>query len=378
MNTKTLHDLHMLITNYVEASHKIIKNSSSSIVEKLKKSETYSDNELKKVAESGDVISFLIDNDVEVFGNKLREISKQMHEYIDFLTDLKNLMTRKGKAIYEKTEYILNESKKNNLFTGGTPNESKKHYKEKLKESYDKYYQQFTMYKRLKFTIDENILTNHQYKFENLLTIYQYLDNMSNILQTLDNSILNILITILYLNRYIALDKMKIYILFVVKIKKEIPKESFVVLLKQIKQDYKNYIKVMKERDPVFHKDVTQFEEFLQDTISQATPSIAENIHDKIISILKKNKVNVAYSLNNKLLNTITKYQQPKSADIDKIHNDVVQAIDSTRRKHFLPDKIKTDLHSAIQKSVLSPILSKSNSKSSIGSNISNHSNTST
>lgn len=369
MNTKTLYDLHMLVANYVESSHKIIKKSSSSIIEKLKKSETYSDNELQKVVESGDVISFLIDNDIEVFANNLTKISKQIQEYIDFLTDLKNVMMRKGKAIYEKTEYILNESKKNNLFSGGTPNDLKRNYIDKLKESYEKYYKEFTAYKRLKLTIDENILKNHQYKFENLSTMYNYLDNVSNILQGLDNCILHIKITALYLIRYITLDKMKIYISFVVKIKKEIPKESFVLLLKRIKQNYKNYIKDMKERDSVFHKDVTQFEEFLQDTISQATPSITENIYDKIISILKKNKVNVTYSLNNKLLNTITKYQQPNSADIDKIHNDVIQAINSTRRKNFLADKIKTEFHSAIQISVLSPISSKSNSKSSIGSN---------
>ena len=369
MSNKTLYDLHMLIINYIETSHKTIKNSYALIVNKIKDPKTYSDQELKKVFESGDIIPFLTDNDVEIFSKNLTDITQKLKEYIDFVNDIQNAMTHKGKAIYEKTEYILNESKKNSLFLGGTPPiESKRVYLEKLKESYDKYYDEIKIYKKLKFSIDENILMNHEYKIENISIIYNYIENMSNILQKINACILNMKIVLLYLIRYISFDKMRIYISFILKIKKDIPKESFAIILKQIKQNIKIYIKNINDNDPTFNKDIMEFKNFLQNIISKAKPSITENIYDKIINILKKNKVNVTTSLNSKLLNTISKYNQPKSTDIDTIHKDIVASINSTRRKNFLADKIKVELHNAVHKSVLSPILSKSKSTSSSNS----------
>ena len=86
MSNKTLYDLHILIVNYIESSHKTIKHSYLFVLNTLKDPKTYSDNDLKKVFESGDAIPFLQDNDVQEFNKNLINIDKKLKEYIDFVT----------------------------------------------------------------------------------------------------------------------------------------------------------------------------------------------------------------------------------------------------------------------------------------------------
>ena len=158
-NIKTFYDLYELIFTDIKISNKYIKQHYHKIYN------------YKNTDDINNLRNYIKDN-----------IEEKIKSYLNFLQDSKNLMIKKTNGIYEKLEYLFKVTRAfDKIQTGGSPKSNE--ILNNFKKSYEEYENVFHNFKIFMYSTNTKILKDHQNKIDNLITIYSFIEHLTNHLE---------------------------------------------------------------------------------------------------------------------------------------------------------------------------------------------------
>ena len=373
----TLYDLHELIQNDIEKHHKQIKDSYTNVLSSYKEIISNSDylaslsKKQRKIHESiqthtvklealqkelnNDSVSDdqFVDKDMRKFSNYLSEFVKKIDTYKAFLEELREMLEQKAVGIFKKTQYILDKSR---LFDGGTLNTKQTNYLKELSNEFEKYIEQIKEFKKFKYNLNKNVLKNHDNKFDNLIVIYDYINSSLGLLLNLQHSIMQVKYSLVKIMPYFAFIKFKNHISPMLEGLKSKPKTKQIEILKLIKDTWDKTLNDMsqlrKSEEKETLDDMIEFQEYIDNAIVEATPTLSDKIIEHVMELLKKNKLDQNSLTNTKISDVISSHIKRDvitDDDIAIIHSKIIDILNSNKRSSSRGFKVLHQLRDVLQ-----------------------------
>jgi hypothetical protein len=210
----------------------------------------------------------------------------------------------------------------------------KKIYLAKLNTSYDVYVSEMENYHKFRYSVNEQVLKDHENKVENFFIIYNYISSLTDVLSKLIRTILDFRYMLLQIKPYFSFVMLQNYLNRVMQAKALNSKPLQYRVFLQVKHIWESQTsrieKNTHDNEPDLYDDMQDYKKFINDTILQVTPSVNELILDEIKNVLDSKKTKFTSKIDKDLLDLLNKINTKSSQfitddSIKDVYNEVIK-----------------------------------------------------
>jgi len=303
----------------LEEAYKKQKEKLDEIEKKLKKSEENPDDlfEEKNMTHLYKIIASFQD---------------KLSTYNTFYTKLNDLIIKKVGNILIKTQETLLTNARDFEGGHGMKSAKKKEYLAKLDTSYNIYVSEMENYHRFRYSVNEQVLKDHENKVENFFIIYNYISSLIAVLSKLISTVQDFRYMLLQIKPYFSFVKLQNYLTKVMQATALNSKPVQYKVFLQVKHIWESQTSVIEKRtqenEPELYNDMQDFKKFINDAVSRTIPTVNEFIIDETKNVLDSKRIKF-------------------TSKIDKDFLELLNKI-NTKSSQFVTDELLKDIHSEI------------------------------